>query len=165
MNAGMKLPIILLFVLLVAVIFACDDKEKIVGCNFRNHIYTDRLYIGTEHDTVHLFLAAGAQQEYLAPVTFDLSGTDDFSDSMIVKFSVYGESGSDDPRPYKEIIWRSDTLIIWYSGSCCYSDLMLLRSLHIPSTPPCPVPYYRIDHIDIRHSNDVVVETHEDILY
>lgn len=165
MKAGMKQSIILLLVFMLGAIFACDDKEKIVGCGIRNHIYEDRLFIGTEYDTVYLFIAAGMPQEYIASVTFDVAGADNLTDSMHVYFSVYGRSNTDDPEPYKEFVWRSDTLIIWYSGGWPYLDHLPRQSSQMPLTPPCPPAYYRIDHIDIRHSNDVVIETHEDILY
>jgi hypothetical protein len=164
MKRWMYVVLILLLATMLIGFIGCEDEEKIVGCKYYNHIYRDSFFIGADHDTVHLFIAAGSHEEYLAPVTFELTGTDDYADSMIVHLSVYGVSNEDTPRPHEEVIWRSDTLIIWYSGVCCFSDLMRFRDPQIPATPPCRLPYYRIDHIDIRHANNVVIEPHEIVL-
>jgi hypothetical protein len=155
----------LLVVLVLGAMCGCDDEENIAGCRLYNHIYKDCVGSGTEHDAVYVFFAAGQFEEYGAPLTFDLVETASFTDSIAMELSVYGVSPTEDPNPHAEIQWRSDTLLIWYSSDYPHLDYIYPSGLPVSATPPCPMGYYRIDHVIVFHPPDIVVYPHEDVLY
>jgi len=162
----MRIPIcIAISVLLLIALCGCDDEEDIIGCRLYNHIFTDCIGAGTEHDTVHVFFAAGSYEEWSAPLTFSFYPTSAYTDSIVMNLSVYGISPSKEPAPYTEIEWRSDTLLVWYSGAWPHLNYIDFQSLRAPATPPCPIPYYRIDHVIVIHPEDVVVYPHEEVLH
>lgn len=161
----MRIPICLtMAVLLLCALCGCEDEEDIVGCKLYNHIFDDYIGVGTEHDTVYVFFAADLYDEYSAPLTFSFWLSSGLIDSIGLDLSVYGVSYTEDPEPYMEIEWRSDTLLVWYSGSPPRFDIIDFQGLRAPATPPCPMPYYRIDHVIIRHPADIVVYPHEEVL-
>ena len=150
---------------LLGAFWGCEDEEKIIGCRLYSHVYKDIVGAGTELDTVYLFFAAGQPEEFGAPLTFALIEADSYTDSLVMELSVYGVSPTKTPEPFCEIEWRSDTLLVWYSGVSPrfeYIDVPLER---VSATPPCPMPYYRIDHVIVLHPPGVVVYPHEDILH
>ena len=162
----MRIPIcIALAVLLLGALCGCEDEEDIGGCRLFNHVFTDHVGAGTEYDTVYVFFAAGFYVEYSAPLTFSFLETSSYTDSIVMELSVYGVSSTENPEPCTEIEWRSDTLLVWYSGAPPSFDHIDFQGLRAPATPPCPTPYYRIDHVIVFHPADIVVYMHEDILY
>lgn len=164
--AAMRIPIcIAVAVLLLGALCGCDGEENISGCRLYKHIYTDHVGAGTEYDTVYVFFAAGHYEEYSAPLTFSLIPISSYTDSIVMELSVYGVSPTEGPEPYSEIEWRSDTLLVWYSGAWPHLDYIDFQGLRAPGTPPCPEPYYRIDHVNILHPPGMVIYTHEDILH
>jgi hypothetical protein len=162
----MRIPTcIAVSVLVLGALCGCDNEENIIGCRLYNHIYEDRVGAGTEYDTVYVFFAAGYYEEFRAPLTFSLIPVTSYADSIVMELSVYGISPSREPEPYTEIEWRSDTLLVWYSGAWPYLDYIDFQGLRAPATPPCPSPYYRIDHVIVFHPADIVVYPHEDVLH
>lgn len=162
----MRIPICLVIaVLLIGAVCGCEDEEEIIGCRLYNHIYTDRVGAGTEYDTVYVFFAAGNPEEFLAPLTFSMVEVSSYIDSIIMELSVYGVSATRYPEPFTEIEWRSDTLLVWYSGFGPELDQIDLVGMRVPATPPCPMPWYRIDHVIVLHSPGIVVHPHEEVLH
>ena len=150
--------------LLFAALYGCEDEEKIIGCKLYNHVYDDYIRVGTEHDTVYVFFAAGNPEEFLAPLTFSMVEVSSYTDTIIMELSVYGVSATKYPEPFTEVEWRSDTLLVWYSGFGSRLDQIDLLDLRVPATPPCPMPWYRIDHVIVLHAPGIVVCPHEEVL-
>jgi hypothetical protein len=162
----MKILIYLgIVVLVLSVLAGCDNEEKIVGCRLYKHIYTDQIGAASEYDEVHLFFAAGAYEEIVAPLTFSLIESETVADSISMELFVYGVSPTKEPSPYVEMEWRSDTLLVWYSSEWPHLQYIDVEVPGLQATPPCPMGYYRIDHVIVFHPSDVVVYPHEDILH
>ena len=161
----MRISICIAFaVLLLGALCGCDDEENIGGCKLYNHVYTDHVGAGTEYDTVYVFFAADLYEESSAPLTFSFIETSNYTDSIAMELSVYGVSNTEIPEPYTDIRWRSDTLLVWYSGAPSHLDYINFQGLRAPATPPCPIPYYRIDHVIVFHPADIVVYPNADVL-
>ncbi len=162
----MKIPFYIgIAVLVLAVLAGCDDEENVVGCRLFKHIYSDQIGVATEHDAVHLFFAAGAWEEFVAPLTFRMVESESVTDSIAMELFVYGMSPTEEPNPYVEMEWRSDTLLVWYSSEWPRLQYIDIGAPGVQATPPCPTGYYRIDHVIVFHPSDVVVYPHEDLLH
>lgn len=152
-------------ILLLSFLLGCDDKEPPVGCRLYPHIYRDHIGASTESDEVYLFFAAGAYEEIAAPLTFGMVESESLTDSIAMELLVYGLSPTEEPEPYIEIRWRSDTLLVWYSSEWPRLGYIDPAGMRLPATPPCPIGYYRIDHVIVFHPPGVVVYPHENLLH
>jgi len=156
---------VLIGMLAIALLAGCDDGEPLVGCRLYRHIYRDHIGAATGSEEIHLFFAAGSYEELIAPLTFSMVESESLVDSIAMELYVYGVSPTEEPEPCVEIRWRSDTLLVWYSSEWPRLDLIDTAGTRVPATPPCPLGYYRIDHVIVMHPPDIVVYPHEDVLH
>jgi hypothetical protein len=153
--------LLLILIPFVAVFFGCEDECK---HSIHFHNFYDQMWIETELDTIHLFIAAEHQPPLNAPVTYTVTNSDDYGDSLMVFMLVYGMSYDYSPDPNKAIFWHSDSVYVWYSSYpfnpdrfCPQSDRGLLGTSY-------PDPYYVIDHIFITVPTDKFVYTHGQVV-
>ena len=134
----------------------CDDSGPIVRCPVYNHIVEDEMHFHIDYDSISLFLFA--DEIYWAPISYTHYIDEELTDSLIVRIYAYGQSNEPEPDPYNGHVWYSDSLVIWYSWRPIDTDLIESHFRPFNRTPPCPgIEFYRIDYIQLRHSDDLVV--------
>ena len=151
-----KTALILAFLVSFSVLYGCsDDINTPGGCPTYTHIVDDRMEFHIDHDSITLFLYA--YEHYEAPITYIHNIDNNLTDSLIIYIYGYGQSSKPEPDPYIDYVWYSDSLVIWYSGEPINTDVIEQHFRPIDRTPPCRAPYYMIDYIKLRHSEDLVV--------
>ena len=151
-----KKVIFLAYLIGFSFIYGCDDPPP-TGCHIYNHIFQDELHFHVEYDSISLYFCAA--EYYVAPIGIAHIIDNQLSDSLIIYINAYGRSIARKPNPYDGHVWYSDSLVVWYSG-IVFNELIIESHFGtINRTPPCPIyNEYWIDYIQLRHSDNLVVD-------